>query len=62
MEIGLLGGTFDPIHLGHLIMAEEVRLQLGLGKVIFIPAGNPWLKEDRKITAAEHRLAMVKML
>ncbi len=61
MEIGLLGGTFDPIHLGHLIIAEAVRIQLGLSKVIFIPAGQPWLKADREITLAEHRLAMVKL-
>jgi len=61
MEIGLLGGTFDPIHLGHLIIAEGVRQKLGLGKVIFIPAGHPWLKADRQITAAKHRLAMLKL-
>ena len=60
MEIGLLGGTFDPIHLGHLIIAEEVRLKLGLSKVIFIPAGQPWLKADREITLGEHRLEMVR--
>ena len=61
METGLLGGTFDPIHLGHLIIAEAVRAQLGLDRVIFIPAGEPWLKADRGITAGEHRLAMVRL-
>jgi nicotinate-nucleotide adenylyltransferase len=61
MEIGLLGGTFDPVHLGHLIIAEEVRCKLGLSKIVFIPAGQPWLKVDRVITAGEHRLAMVRL-
>ncbi|MBT9149271.1 MAG: nicotinate-nucleotide adenylyltransferase [Dehalococcoidia bacterium] len=61
MEIGLLGGTFDPVHLGHLIIAEEVRCKLGLSKVVFIPAGQPWLKVDRVITRGEHRLAMVRL-
>ncbi|MDD5093822.1 MAG: nicotinate-nucleotide adenylyltransferase [Dehalococcoidia bacterium] len=61
MEIGLLGGTFDPIHLGHLIIAEAVRERLGLSHITFIPSGYPWLKSDRQITAAKHRLAMVKL-
>ncbi|MBT9163207.1 MAG: Nicotinate-nucleotide adenylyltransferase [Chloroflexi bacterium] len=61
MEIGLLGGTFDPVHLGHLIIAEEVRCKLGLSKVVFIPAGQPWLKADRVITGGEHRLAMLRL-
>lgn len=59
MKIGLLGGTFDPIHLGHLIIAEEVRVRLELDKIVFMPARHPWLKADRDITDAEHRLAMV---
>ena len=61
MEIGLIGGTFDPVHLGHLIIAEEVRGKLGLSKIIFIPAGKPWFKDDRVITAGEHRMAMVRL-
>ncbi|MCL0102388.1 nicotinate-nucleotide adenylyltransferase [Dehalococcoidia bacterium] len=61
MEIGLLGGTFDPVHLGHLIIAEEVRCKLGLSKIVFIPAGQPWLKVDRVITRGEHRVAMVRL-
>jgi len=61
MEIGLLGGTFDPVHLGHLIIAEEVRRKLGLAKIVFIPAGQPWLKVDRMISHGEHRLAMVRL-
>jgi nicotinate-nucleotide adenylyltransferase len=62
-KIGVLGGTFDPIHLGHLIVAEDLREKLGLGEVLFIPAGRPWLKlkEDKPISAVEHRLAMVRL-
>ena len=61
MKIGLLGGTFDPIHNGHLTIAEEARKQLGLDKVVFIPASHPWLKADQDITDGEHRLAMVRL-
>jgi nicotinate-nucleotide adenylyltransferase len=62
-KIGVLGGTFDPIHLGHLIVAEDLREKLGLSEVLFIPAGRPWLKlkEEKPVSAAEHRLAMVKL-
>jgi nicotinate-nucleotide adenylyltransferase len=62
-KIGVLGGTFDPIHLGHIIIAAHVREKLGLSEVLFVPAGKPWLKlkEEKKVTAAEHRLAMVKL-
>ena len=62
-KIGVLGGTFDPIHLGHLIVAEDFREKLGLREVLFIPAGRPWLKlkEEKPISAAEHRLAMVRL-
>jgi len=61
VKIGLLGGTFDPIHIAHLIVAEEVRMKAGLDRVIFIPARHPWLKADREITDPLHRLAMVKL-
>lgn len=61
MKIGLLGGTFDPIHIGHLIAAEEVRVQLGLDKVLFIPARQSPLKQDRLSSPVEDRLAMVEM-
>ncbi len=62
-KVGVLGGTFDPIHLGHLIVAADVRAKLGLSEVLFVPAGKPWLKlkEERTITTAEHRLAMVRL-
>jgi len=61
MELGVLGGTFDPIHNGHLAIAETARAQMNLTEVLFVPAGQPWLKENRAITAAEHRLSMVRL-
>ena len=61
MKIGILGGTFDPIHNGHIKVAEEVRSQLGLAIVIFVPAGQPWLKAGNAISAAEHRLEMLRL-
>ena len=60
MNIGVLGGTFDPIHTGHLLVAEEARIKLGFGEVLFVPAGQPWLKLDRNITPAVHRVEMVR--
>ncbi|MGA8849537.1 MAG: nicotinate-nucleotide adenylyltransferase [Dehalococcoidia bacterium] len=60
MNIGVLGGTFDPIHIGHLVVAEEARIKLGLREVLFVPAGQPWLKRDRNITPAVHRVEMVR--
>lgn len=60
MNIGVLGGTFDPIHMGHLIIAEQVRLVLQLSKVLFVPAGQPWLKVNHVITAQNHRVEMVR--
>jgi len=61
MNIGILGGTFDPIHLGHLIIAQETRLKLRLSEVLFIPAGQPWLKVNKPITSANHRVEMVRL-
>ncbi len=61
MKIGVLGGTFDPIHNGHIIVAEEVRARLNLAEVLFVPAGQPWLKEDSPILAAEHRVQMIRL-
>ena len=60
-NIGILGGTFDPVHLGHLKIAEEARLRLNLKKVLFIPTGQPWLKADQAISSAKHRLEMVHL-
>lgn len=61
--VGVLGGTFDPIHIGHLLLGETAREELSLDKVFFIPAGRQWRKEeaDRDITAAAHRLEMVRL-
>ena len=61
MRIGVFGGTFDPIHMGHLIVAEDARAALELDKALFIPAGQPWFKSYRQITEARHRLAMVRL-
>jgi nicotinate-nucleotide adenylyltransferase len=60
MKLGLLGGTFDPIHLGHLLMAETALDGLGLRQVFFVPAGDPPHKQDLAKTAARHRVAMVE--
>ena len=60
MKLGVLGGTFDPIHLGHLAAAEAARSALALDRVLFVPAGDPWLKAGATISAGEHRLAMVR--
>ena len=60
--VGLLGGSFDPIHAGHLRMARHAQRQLQLGQVRFIPAGQPWQKVAvSAVTASEHRLRMVQL-
>ncbi len=61
MKIGLLGGTFNPIHIGHLILAEEAREKLGLDKVIFVPTFVPPHKDNVDIAQAVARLKMVKL-
>lgn len=60
-RIGILGGTFDPPHLGHLLIAETARVALDLETVMFLPAGEPWLKSGQRITPAAHRLRMVQL-
>ena len=62
MRLGVLGGTFDPPHVGHLVLAEEARTRLRLEKVIFVPAGDPWRKAGEEVTPAEHRLAMARLM
>ncbi len=59
MKVGVFGGTFDPPHHGHLQVAEEVRQELNLAKVIFVPAGQPYFKEALNVLPAHHRLEMV---
>ena len=60
-KTGVLGGTFDPVHSGHIRLAEETATRLGLAEVVFIPAGHPWFKEDGVITPAEQRLEMLRL-
>ena len=60
-KIGLMGGTFDPIHNGHLVAAEEARYALGLESVLFIPAGQPWQKDRTEVTPGEQRLEMTQL-
>ncbi len=59
--IGIMGGTFDPIHIGHLFTAEEARQQFQLDHVIFLPAGSPPHKEREKVSLAEHRYLMTML-
>lgn len=61
MRIGVIGGTFDPIHLGHLIIAEEARERLALEEVVFIPTGQPWLKANRPVSPGDWRLEMARL-
>jgi len=60
-RIGIMGGTFDPIHYGHLVAAEMARAEFKLSKVLFIPTGTPPHKDRRDISAAELRYEMVKL-
>lgn len=61
MKIGVIGGTFDPIHNGHLGIAEETRTRLNLAEVLFVPTGLPWLKANIPVSPAEHRVEMVRL-
>ena len=61
MKLGVLGGTFDPVHLGHMAAAEAALRALALDRVLFIPAGDPWLKAGAEISPGAHRLAMVRI-
>jgi nicotinate-nucleotide adenylyltransferase len=57
-RIGIMGGTFDPIHHGHLVAASEVADRFGLDEVVFVPTGHPWQKGDIPVSAAEDRYLM----
>ncbi len=61
MKLGVFGGTFDPVHMGHLMVAEQVRACIGLDTVMFLPAGRPWFKGDRTLEDGGHRLRMVEL-
>lgn len=61
VRLGIMGGTFDPIHIGHLACAEQVREAYGLDAVVFVPAGNPVFKQDRQVTRAGDRLEMCQL-
>jgi nicotinate-nucleotide adenylyltransferase len=60
-RVGVLGGTFDPVHYGHLVIAEEVRATLDLAEMVFIPAGQPPHKQGEIVSAAQDRLAMLEL-
>lgn len=57
-RLGIMGGTFDPIHFGHLVTAEEALVQFNLDRVIFMPTGTPAFKADQEVSSAEHRYLM----
>lgn len=61
VRLGLMGGTFDPIHIGHLACAEQARVAFDLDAVVFIPTGTPVFKRDKKVSAAETRLEMCRL-
>jgi nicotinate-nucleotide adenylyltransferase len=58
LRVGIMGGTFDPIHHGHLVAASEVADLFDLDEVVFVPTGEPWQKVDRQVSPAEHRYLM----
>lgn len=59
-RVGVFGGTFDPVHVGHLVAAVNARHALGLDRVLMVVAHDPWQKSDRRVTPAEDRFAMVE--
>lgn len=61
MRVGIFGGTFDPIHLGHLVVAQEVCFRARLNRLLFVPAGQPPHKPGRVVTPAAHRLALLEL-
>jgi len=61
MRAGVFGGTFDPIHLGHLAAARSIQTTLELDKVIFVPAGQPWMKAGMPVSPVKDRVEMVRL-
>ena len=59
-RVGVLGGTFDPVHVGHVVAASDCRARLGLDRVLLVVAGDPWQKRGRVVASATDRLAMVE--
>ena len=57
-RVGVMGGTFDPIHHGHLVAASEVQSEFSLDEVVFVPTGRPWQKAAAEVSPAEHRYLM----
>lgn len=60
-RLGIMGGTFDPIHIGHLACADQARETFNLDAVVFVPAGNPVFKKDKQVTPAAERMAMCRL-
>jgi nicotinate-nucleotide adenylyltransferase len=58
LRLGIMGGTFDPIHHGHLVAASEAATRFSLDEVVFVPTGQPWQKQDTEVSPAEHRYLM----
>lgn len=58
-RVGVFGGTFDPVHVGHLVAGVDTRAALGLDRVVFVVAGDPWQKRGRVVASATDRLALV---
>ena len=61
MKLGILGGTFDPVHIGHMIIAQEATAVLSLDEVWFVPTGRPWMKEGTSVSESDHRVAMLRL-
>jgi nicotinate-nucleotide adenylyltransferase len=57
-RVGIMGGTFDPVHHGHLVAASEVQAWFGLDEVVFVPTGQPWQKSAQRVSPGEHRYLM----
>ena len=61
MRVGVFGGTFDPIHMGHLAVARSIQATLELDKVVFVPAGQPWMKAGTPVSPVKDRVEMVRL-